>query len=39
MVLKGFFSIYIEKKSAIKFTTDELIDGFYDIKTHRVSLK
>ena len=31
--------IYIEKEIAIEFTTDTLIDNFYDTKTRRVRLK
>ena len=31
--------IYIEKEIAMEFTTDTLIDNFYDMKTRRVRLK
>ena len=33
------FVEYIEKEIAIEFTTDTLIDNFYDMKTRRVRLK
>ncbi|WVZ91399.1 hypothetical protein U9M48_037579 [Paspalum notatum var. saurae] len=37
--LRDCLVIYIEKEIAIKFTTNRLIDDFYDIKTRRVRLK
>jgi hypothetical protein len=37
--LRDCLIIYIEKEIAIEFTTDTLIDDFYDTKTRRVRLK
>ena len=37
--LRDCLIIYIEKEIAIEFTTDTLIDNFYDMKTRRVRLK
>jgi hypothetical protein len=37
--LRDCLIIYIEKEIAIEFTTDTLIDDFYDMKTRRVRLK
>ena len=37
--LRDCLITYIEKEIAIEFTTDTLIDNFYDTKTRRVRLK
>jgi len=37
--LRDCLIIYIEKEIAMEFTTDTLIDNFYDMKTRRVRLK
>ena len=37
--LRDCLIIYIEKEIAMEFTTDTLIDNFYDMKTCRVRLK
>jgi hypothetical protein len=37
--LRDCLVIYIEKEIAIKFTTDALIDDFYEMETRRVQLK
>jgi hypothetical protein len=37
--LRDCLVIYIEKEIAIKFTTDVLIDDFYEMETRRVQLK
>ena len=37
--LRDCLIIYIEKEIAIEFTTDTLIDNFYDMKTRRVRIK
>jgi hypothetical protein len=31
--------IYIEKELAVQFTTDDIIDDFYAMKTRKVKLK
>jgi hypothetical protein len=37
--LRDCLVIYIEKEIAIKFTTDALIDNFYEMEIRRVQLK
>jgi hypothetical protein len=37
--LRDCLIIYIEKEIAIEFTTDVLIDDFYDMRSHRVRPK
>ena len=37
--LRDFLIIYIEKEIAMEFTTDELIDDFDAIQTHRAKFK
>ena len=37
--LRDYLILYIEKEIAIKFTTESLIDGFWDMKSRRVRLK
>ena len=38
-LLRDCLILYIEKEIAIKFTTESLIDGFWDMKSRRVRLK
>jgi hypothetical protein len=37
--LRDCLVIYIEKELAIQFTTDAIIDDFYDMKMRKVRLK
>jgi hypothetical protein len=37
--LRDCLVIYIERELAIQFTTDAIIDDFYDMKTRKVRLK
>jgi hypothetical protein len=37
--LRDCLIIYIEKEIAVEFTTDQLIDGFDAIQTHRAKFK